>query len=694
MKIHSLLAVLLAASIPASAQQAASPAAPSDSGKPAAAERRTADRSESYYHFLLGHMNEDLAALTGRNEYADQALSEYKAALKADPTSTYLATSLAELYARMGDVRQAVSEAEDIVKHEPDNVEARRLLGHIYLRSIGDAQAAPNKDNVAMLHLAMEQFEQIVKLEPSSVEDHLLLGRLYRLDGQNGKAEAEFRTAVQLEPSSEEAVSTLALLFDEEGDPGRALDVLQAVPEQERNSHLNSVLGYTYEQKKDYAHAVEFYRKATQLDPDDLDAVRGLAENLLNSNQTDAALEQYKKIAAADPQDAQTLLHIAEIYRVDGQYEKALETLNKAQAIAPDSMEIEYSRAVVDESVGKFDDAEHLLNDLLKRTEKAKGDYSASDRSNRAIFFERLGNVYRDGNKTQAAVDAFRKMLPLGDDAAIRAYQQIVDTYRDAKDWNAASAAAREAAAKFPKDRGIQLMEAAQEADTGQPDPAIARVKGMLKGNAANDRDVWVTLSQMYSRLRRYGDAEKAAQKALELSTKPDDKAYVYFVLGSIYERQKKYPEAENYFRKVLATDPKSANTLNYFGYMLADRGVRLDEALTMIRRAVALDPQNGAYLDSLGWAQFKLGKYDQAEASLRKAADRMDNDPTVHEHLGDLYQKTNRLKLAVGQWERSLEEWKRTIPSEVEPADVAKVQKKLDEAKVKLTKEPESANK
>jgi len=222
----------------------------------------------------------------------------------------------------------------------------------------------------------------------------------------------------------------------------------------------------------------------------------------------------------------------------------------------------------------------------------------------------------------------------------------------------------------------------------------LARVKAMLKGNPSSDREIWIALVQMNSRLHRYPDAEKALAKALELSTKQDEKDYVNFIAGSVYERQKKYNEAESYFRKVLASDPKSATTLNYLGYMLADRGTRLDEALSLIRRAVALDPQNGAYLDSLGWVHFKMGKYDLAEAELRKAVDRLDNDPTVHEHLGDIYQKTNRLKLAVAQWERSLQEWKRTIPAEVEASDVAKVQKKLDEAKVKLAREQENGPK
>jgi len=255
-----------------------------------------------------------------------------------------------------------------------------------------------------------------------------------------------------------------------------------------------------------------------------------------------------------------------------------------------------------------------------------------------------------------------------------------------------ATAAAREAVAKYPKDSGLQMVLAGQEADSGQVDAGLARMKALLKGTPA-DRDVWIGLAQMYSRLRRYPEAEKAVDKALELSTKQDDKDYVNFIAGSVYERQKKYPEAEAYFRKVLASDPKSATTLNYLGYMLADRGVKLDEALIMIKKAVDPEPANGAYLDSLGWVYFKLGKYEQAEDNLTKASHHMGMDPTVQEHLGDLYQKTGRLKLAAGHWERAVDEWNKTVAAEVDTEELAKVQKKLESAKIKLAKE-DSGNK
>jgi tetratricopeptide (TPR) repeat protein len=713
-----LFALLLAGSVAGTAQDSSTPAVvspgqdqrdvglpPQEAARPPQAEQAQAeqpapaeqtpeplqppDKAAAYYHFTLAHMYEEMVAAYGRVDYANKAAQEYRLAIENDPKSDYLNARLAELYARTGRIRDAVLAAQDILKRDGNNLEAHRLLGRIYLRSLGDMQSGTQSQDV--LKLAIGEYEQIVKLDPKSLDDRLLLGRLYRVNNELLKAENEFKTAVSLQPASEEAVTTLAYLYNEEGDSSHALQVLKSIPEEARTGKLYSALGFTYEQQKDYKQAIAAYRRSVDLDKDNLDSLRGLAQNLMNDGQSDAALEQYKAVVESDPSDAQSYMHIAEINRRNGRFDQAMNALKKAATVVPDSLEVQYNMAVIDEAQGKYDDAILILNQLLQRTEHADGQYSNPEKNNRAVFLERLGTIYREANKQPLAEQTFRKMVDLGGENAIRGYQQLIDTYRDGKQWQKATDVAEEAAKKFPEDRQLQMVSASQQADMGNSQTAIEHVKAMLKGTP-EDREVYIALAQMQSRVKDWKEAEASINKAIDLGGKPEDKDYAIFVQGSIYERQKKYDLAEESFHKVLADDPKNAMALNYLGYMLADRDTRVEEALGYIRRALVLDPQNGAYLDSLGWAYFKLGNYELAEENLRRASERMSDDPTIHEHLGELYQKTGRLKLAAAHFERALEEWSKTVPAEVDTDNVAKLQKELESARVRLAKQNAAA--
>ena len=168
---------------------------------------KTPDKAAAYYHFAMAHIYEEMVSMYGRADYANKAIEEYRLAIDNDPTSDYLNAGLAELYARTGRIKDAVLEAQDILKRDGNHLEAHRLLGRIYLRSLGDMQSGTQSQEV--LKLAIEQYEQIVRLDPQSVEDHLLLGRLYRLNNDLVKAENEFKTAVQIQPDSEEAITAL-----------------------------------------------------------------------------------------------------------------------------------------------------------------------------------------------------------------------------------------------------------------------------------------------------------------------------------------------------------------------------------------------------------------------------------------------------------------------------------------------------
>jgi len=671
----------------APAQKEAAPAKDASQGQAAKSNvpqtDKKPDQAAAYYHFSLAHMYEEMMSMYGRSEYATKAIEEYRLAIENDPSSEYLNASLAELYAKTGRIRDAVLEAQEIIKRDPDNLEAHKLLGRIYLRSLGDLQ--PGSQSREVLNLAIEQYEAMARIEPKNPDNHLLLGRLYFLSKDANKAEKEFKTALSLDSNSEEAITNLAYLYNEEGANTKAAELLNSIPEGQRSSKIYAALGNTYEQQKDYKKAIAAFRQAIAMDKENLDAMRGLAQNLANDNQMDAALEQYLTIQDADPQDATAAMRVAELYRRQGKFDLAMENLKKAAALGPDLLEIPYNEALILEAQGKYEEAATVLQKLVSRP--LPPDARAGDKSNRALFLERLGNIYREANRPLLAMETFRKIIDLGGEEAARGYQDVIDSYREQKQWSDATRTAQEAVKKLPEDKGLKLTLAQQLADSGKAEESVQLAKSVLKGGP-DDRDSYIMLSQIYMRLKRWKDAEDAVQQAEKLAARPEEKEYIRFVQGDIFERQKKYDQAEQAFRQVLQQNPSNSMALNYLGYMLADRNSHLEEALNLIKKALDLDPQNYNYIDSLGWVYFKLGNYDQAEENLRRAADKAPADATIQDHLGELYARTNRFKLAATHWERALDEWNKSVPADVDQQDVSRVTKKLESTKVKLAQQ------
>jgi tetratricopeptide (TPR) repeat protein len=680
------LAIALSAA-PASLAQTKAAAEPA----PAPAAQKP-DRANAYYHFMLAHEYEEMANTYGRPEYGTRAVEEYKLALNDDPSSKFLNDGLAELYYRTDRIKDAIFAAQAQIAKDPNNLEAHKLLGSIYLRSLGQGdQGQPSAD---VLKLAIAEYEKIVQLEPKSIQDHLLLGQLYSFAHESAKAQQEFATAQQIDPGSEETALNLARLYTSQGDAKRAIKVLSELPEQDQTAKTEYVLGASYDQEKDNKNAIAAYRKSLDLEPDNLDVERALAKDLLKDNQLNAAQDAFKDIAAGDPSDPEAYLRLSEIERRQGNYEEALDTLKKAKQLVPKSLEIGFNEGLIDDALGHYDDAAQIFEKLVEGSEHTSGQYSDQEKSNRSLFLDRLAIIYREQHKTDQAIAAYQKMAALGGDYEQHAYESEVDAYRDAHDYDNATQVARDAAAKHPKNRSLQLMLAEQLTDSGHADEGVAMAKAQLNNTPA-DLETYRALTTMYTRMRRWKDASDALATVNKLSTSKDDQLYALFLEGTLYDRQKMYDKAEAAFRKALVIDPDNSMTLNYLGYMLADHDQKLDEALSMIQKAVQLDPQNYAYLDSLGWAYFKLGNYNLAEVDLRKAVERNSSDPTVHDHLGELYEKTGRLKLAASQWEESLKEYAQTAPADTDPGDMGKVQKRLDSARMRLAKEaanPQSA--
>ena len=647
------------------------------------------NRAQAYYHMALASGYEEKAISEGRPEYVTRAIEEYKLALNADPGSSQLNLALANLYFRTGHTREAESTARGLLKSSPDDIEAHKLLGRIYLRALSEGQNAPPATSPSgdVLGLAIKEFEKIVALQSKNVENRMVLGQLYTVKHDAKKAEEQFKTAQSMEPDSEEVVLNLARLYAESGDLDQAAKAIETVPEADRTAKMEGALGSTYEQLKRKKEAIAAYQRADSLEPGDPRTLEALAQALLSDNQLDEALKRFRELAEADPENPEALVRIGEIQRRQGKYEDALATIRKARKMDSGNLEAGYNEGLLLDVLGHYDEAAQVYEKMVELTSHANGAYTAEEKNNRSIFLERLGAVYHEQNKTAEAIASYQKMIDMGGEQAVRGYQSQVDTWRDAKQYDKAIEVSRKAVEANPKNRELKLMLAGEMSDQGKTDEGLEQAKALLANNA-EDRQVWLAMGQICVRAHRWKEAEDDFNKAEPLSTKKEDRIYLIFLRGELAERQKHYEPAEQFFRQALEMEPDNAMTLNYLGYMLADKGKQLPEALKMIRKAVEQEPMNGAYLDSLGWVYFRMGEYELAEQYLRQAVERDQTDPTVHDHMGELYEKTGRFRLATAQWELSLEEFAKTAPVDVEPGEVAKVQKKLDSARIKLARQ------
>jgi tetratricopeptide (TPR) repeat protein len=636
------------------------------------------DRADAYYNFTMGHVYEQQYENTSKAEYATQAIDFYKKAYALDPKSPVIGERLAEMYWKAQRLHDAVAEAQEILKRDPNDVPTRRLLARIYLRSLGDLNAGGGQSEIASR--AIEQYKEIYRLDPSDTESALWLARLYRLRNDHDKAEDVLRGILKSDPDEEAAIEQLTQLLLDEGKSPEAIGLLEGMTSRTPSLVLLDLLGDAYTQIKDLPKAEQAYRKATDLDPSELSHLRGLGQTLMAEEKYPEALVVYQKLADLMPDDADVYLRTAQIYRELHQLDHAEENLLKARQYAPGSLEVMYNEAMLYQAQGRYEDAIRVLSDAISGV-KGQSAVLPSRRRSLAVLYQELGQLYRDRQSYQAAAYTYEELGHLGDEEDRRARLLLMETYREARDLPKALQAGKDALAKYPKDSAMRSREASLLGENGQTDEAVKMLHSQLTNSQA-DREIYLNIAQVYERSKLYKEAEDAAHMAEALPGQPRDNEMVWFLLGAIYERQKFFDRAEEQFKKALSVDPNNATVLNYYGYMLGDLGQRLDEAEALVRSALKEEPYSGAYLDSLGWVYYKENKLAEAEATLRKAVDRDSHDPTIHSHLGDVYSKLGRNELAAAEWEKSLTEWRRSLPADLETDKIAELEKKVGQTK------------
>lgn len=646
------------------------------------------DHAASYYHYSLGHMYADLASANGSPEYIKKAIENYKLAMKDDPQTPMIGEELSELYIQTGRLREAQSDAEEALKANPNDLNAHRMLGRIFTRQIGDSQE--HRIDEAMLKKSIEEYKKITELEPKDVDSWLMLGRLQKVATNSVDAQNAYKKALEIDPDNEDALTGLAMVYADRGETSEAADLLKKLSAKNPTPRSLQALAAAYEQMHEYALAAETLKRTLDLSPPNAsDLKKFMAGDLRKAQQYEAALKVYQELVTEEPSDAESYLRMSNIYTQLRDFAKARDAENKARAIEPGNLEIRYNEVTILESEGKMPEAISRLKEILDTT--AKKNYSKEERENRTLLLERLATMYRIEDQTEPAVEALRQVAELDHEKDSMIAAEIIETYTLGKELPKAQREADAAIKRWPDDRALRVVRDNLMADLGQMDAAVADVKKLMDGK--DDRQMDLVLAQIYDKGRKFDEEAKALDAADKLSVSKDDKITVWFQRGAMYEKMKKSDLAEAEFRKILELDPSHAATLNYLGYMLADRNVKLTEALSLITKALDLEPNNGAYLDSLGWVYYKLNRLPEAEENLRQALVRTPRDATVHDHMGDVLLRESKVREAIAQWQLSLQEFEAGSPADAEPGDIAKVKSKLENAKVRLAKEGKPNN-
>jgi len=637
--------------LPAAVRPAAQSVAPAErqaGTQPARPAPVTTDaKADAYYAFLQARQHEIDGDVEG-------AVKLYQEAARLDPSSGAILAELAALYARQNQMRQAVTTAEAALKVNKDTVEAHSVLGSIYA-SYAQAEgagrtaaaSAAEKDYAAR---AIAHLEIVLNARGATAGPDLLitLARLYLKMSAPDKAIPLLARFVQQEPDAIEGIALLAEAYTQAGRDEDATKLLERSAEQEPSFY--PMLADMYERSGRWNDAADTYQKAVQRGTTSPEVRRRWAVALLNARRPgDAARARdlLQQIVGANPKDTRALYLLAQAQRDLNDYQAAEATARQLIAADPQGASGPYALAQVYEQQHEYRKVADTLQALVDRI--GPQDAAAAGLDLTPVLL-RLGFAYLDLNEPDRAIAALQRARqgapdnPSVDvglvqaDIAAKRYSQAIDL-------------AQKARGKHPDDLRLPRLEADALRQSGQLDRGVSILQQVQQAHP-DDPGNYVALAE----LLMSGDRAPQAESVLrEARSKFPDNVSVLFDLGAAYERQKRYDEAEEAFKQVLSRDPLHAQALNYLGYMLADRGLRLQESVDYVRRALAVEPNNPAYLDSLGWAYFKMNRFELAESNLRQAVADRPNDSAVQDHWGDLLQKLGRRDEAIAAWRRAL---------------------------------------
>jgi tetratricopeptide (TPR) repeat protein len=559
-------------------------------------------------HPTIHRMLVEALVRSGNAERAKEILPQI---LARDPSFVEGRVALARILSDGGDRDGAIQLLRDAPREEAADGESQYLLAsELYRRAAAgrDTRSAELED----LGQAAELIEAILGAQPTHLRAQYLRALILAEQSKRDEAIAELRKLHEVAPQElrVQVTTELAELLEQEGRVSEAASLLSEMAED-----MRSASGSALSSDRIWLEVARLHGRHR-----DWQALHEAAERLLTADEQDLRREG--------------LLLAAEALHQLDRSDEALQLLKRGEEQFDDTTRLDLKRAEILIAKGDKGEADKILSQVGTRADAptllalAQFHLEHEDPARMIPILKRLLEAKAEDVETPLR----REIVFLLADSLTKTGRP-----RDALKTLQADEALFADAGDLERQR--HKLEQAEVLEVLGRDEEARQLLDQLA--AGNDRQAVLLLVQYYQERSRFEDMVPILRRAIDASEavggRPGDIDLV-FSLGVANERLGRRPEAESAFEHVLALDPDDGRTLNYLGYMWADRGENLERALELIQRAVALEPDNGAYVDSLGWVYFRLGRLTEARRHLEEAARLLPEDATILEHLGDLY--------------------------------------------------------
>ena len=526
-------------------------------------------------------------------------------ALVLDPELIELRYRLVNWLETAGERAEAAKELEVLLHYEPDNWPLYSHLARTYM-DLGETERLSGL------------FERLLKSPSTPTHVRVNVAYILSRSGYREQAQTVFTEVLESDPQQEDAWIGMAELALSQGDREKGLNyyrsAAKAIPE--RSLALYEL--------------AQMLVTTTDLDmvlpDDDLAFLYRLGKVLLDLKKPELAAGVFESIVGLKPPTVEPWLHSARYYVSEHEYDKADSILHQAIQTMPDSVQLYLFRGAALERDLRFDEAVQVYESGLERVQDD------------VKLYQYLGSGYEQLARWDEAVEVYKRgLLHVGEGEATLYVS-----------WGMA----------------LGRQHRWQE--------AISRYRKAVAADSLHS-DAYLHWGIALESMRKWEEAIDKLSRASALD--PTDTRALFY-LGSCLEQASRVLQVEEYFdrasetfARLIEVKPDDAYALNYLGYMYADRGIRLEEAVELLNRAVELEPDNGAFFDSLGWAHYRLGQLEQAEHYLRKALEQIGDHESVEQideqaeeqavifdHAGDVAQDLGKQQEAAEHWRKALD--------------------------------------